>query len=163
VVAGQGDLSIYGPANSRLGIGADWSNYTATVTGTVSIALTTNALTLNGQTLPAGTYTITTGSATLTGSGATSSANFAGSVTINASSGTINLGPGTGTVSVGGRPLDSAHEATLDGYSGTISVSANGDGTDSVNLNGSAGNVLQVTVPQSAFTTDSHPRRCRSP
>ena len=115
-----------------------------------------HALTLNGQTLPAGTYTITTNSATLTGSGATSSPNFAGSASITATSGTINLGPGTGTLSVGGKPLDPTDETTLDGYNGTISVSANGDGTDSVNLNGNAGNVLQVSVNPTTFTTDQN-------
>ena len=79
-VNGQGSLSFYGPAECSLGVSGDWTNYTATVTGNVSITLTTDGLTLNGQTLPAGTYTITTSSATLTGSGATSSPNFAGSV-----------------------------------------------------------------------------------
>ena len=155
-VDGQGSLSFYGPAESSLGVSGDWQNYTASVTGSVSITLTTDALTLNGQTLPAGTYTITAGSATLSGSGATSSPNFAGSVAINATGGTINLGPGTGNLSVAGAPLHADDETTLDGYTGTISVSANGDGTDSVNLNGNAGNVLQVTIPQSTFTTDQN-------
>ena len=157
-VNGTGSLSFYGPAESSLGVSGDWQNYTATVTGNVSITLTvpTSALTLNGQTLPAGTYTITTNSATLSGSGTTSSPNFAGSASITATGGTINVGPGSGSISVGGTPLDPEDETTLDGYSGTISVSANGDGTDSVNLNGNAGNALQVAVSPAAFTTDQN-------
>src|SRR5208337_258940 len=53
-------------------------------------------------------------------------------------------------------PLDPEDETTLDGYNGTITVSANGDGTDSVSLNGTAGNVLQVLVSPAAFTTDQN-------
>jgi hypothetical protein len=157
-VNGQGSLSFYGPAESSLGVSGDWQSYTATVTGNVSITLTVpaGALTLNGQALPAGTYTITTNSATLSGSGTTSSPNFAGSASITATGGTINLGPGSGSLSVGGTPLDPEDETTLDGYNGTISVSANGDGTDSVNLNGNAGNVLQVVVSPGTFTTDQN-------
>ena len=85
---------------------------------------------LNGAALPAGTYTITMNSATLSGSGNTSSPNFAGSVSITSTNGTINLGPGSVPLSVGGKPLDPDDETTLDGYTGTINVSANGDGTD---------------------------------
>ena len=133
------------------------ADYTATRHGQrLDHAHVPAALTLNGQALPAGTYTITTSSATLSGSGTTSSPNFAGSVSITATDGTINLGPGTGTLSVGGKPLDPDDETTLDGYSGTITVSANGDGTDSVSLNGNAGNVLQVTASPTTLTTDQN-------
>ena len=69
-VNGQGSLSFYGPAETSLGVSGDWTSYSATATGSVTITLTTDGLSLNGQTLPAGTYTITTSSATLTGSGA---------------------------------------------------------------------------------------------
>ncbi len=156
-VNGQGSLSFYGPAESSLGLSGDWQKYAAMVTGSVSITLTVPAgvLRLNGEALPAGTYTITTNSATLSGSGATSSPNFAGSASIAATGGTINLGPGSGNLSAGGTPLDPEDETTLDGYNGTISVSANGDGTLSVGLNGNAGNVLQVISP-TAFTTDQN-------
>ena len=155
-VSGQGSLSFYGPAESSLGVGGDWSSYSATVAGSVSLTLTTAALTLNGQTLPAGTYTITTNSATVTGSGATSSPNFAGAVSINAAGGTVTLGPGTGSLSVGGKPLNPQDGTTLDGYAGALSVSAKGDGTDSVSLNGNAGKVLQVSVATTTFTTDQN-------
>ena len=40
-VSGTGSLSFYGPAESSLGVSGDWQNYTATVTGNVSITLTT--------------------------------------------------------------------------------------------------------------------------
>ncbi len=157
-LGGSGTLSFYGPSESTLGVSSDWQNYTATVTGDVSITLTVpaGALTLNGQALPAGTYTITTSSATLSGSGTTSSPTFSGQAEITATNGAVNLGPGTGTLSVGGKPLDPSDESTLDGYSGMITVSANGDGTDSVSLGGNAGNVLQVTTTQAALTTDQN-------
>ncbi len=157
-LSGQGIMSLYGPSEATLGASGDLQNYTATITGNVSITLTVpaGALTLNGQALPAGTYTITTNSATLSGSGTMSSPNFAGTALITATTGTINLGPGSGTLSVGGKRLNSDDETTLDGYTGTISVSANGDGTDSVALNGNAGNVLQVTTTPTTLTTDQN-------
>jgi len=155
---GTGTLSFYGPAESSLGVSGDWQNYTATVTGDVSIKLTVpdGALTLNGQSLPAGTYTITTNSATLSGSGTMSSPTFSGSVAITATNGAINLGPGTGTLAVGAKPLDPKNETTLDGYNGTINVAANGDGTDAVTLNGNAGNVLQVILSPATLSTDQN-------
>ncbi len=158
LATGDGSLSLYGPAESSLGVSGDWQNYTATVTGNVSITLTVPAgvLTLNGTAVPAGTYTITTSSATLSGSGNTSSPNFSGSVSITSTNCTINLGPGSGNLSVGGKPLDQDDETTLDGYSGTINVSANGNGTDSVLFNGNAGNVLQVTTTPATLTTDQN-------
>ena len=155
-VTGAGTLALYGPALSNLGASGSWDTYRATVTGSVSITLTTGGLTLSGQALPAGTYTITTSSATLSGSGTMSAPNFAGTTTISATSGTINLGPGSGTLSVGAKPVDLTDEATLDGYTGTISVSANGDGTDSVALHGNAGNVLQVATTPATFSTNQN-------
>ncbi len=154
-VNGEGSLSFYGPAGSSLGASGDWQNYTATVTGDDSITLTVpaGALTLAGEPLPAGTYTIMTDSATFSGSGTTSSPNFAGTAMVTTSSGTLDLGPGSGALSVGRKSLDPDDETTLDGYNGTITVSANGDGTDSISLNGNAGNVLQVTTTPQSLTT----------
>ncbi len=155
-IQGQGELSYYPAAEPNLGVSGNWTKYSATANGNVSITLTIDGLTLNGTALPGGTYTITTSSATLTGSGVTSSPNFSGSVAITATNGTINLGPGTGNLAVGGKPLDPTNETTLTGYSGTVTVSANGDGTDSVALAGNAGNVLQVTPTLTTFTTDQN-------
>ena len=109
-VTGSGNLSFYASAANSLGVSGDWQNYTAIVTGNVSMTLTVpdGALVVGGRSLPAGTYTIMTGSATLSGSGHTSSPTFSGSVSITATSGTINLGPGSGNLSVGGRPLGRA-------------------------------------------------------
>ena len=61
-----------------IGVCGDWASYTATVTGDVSITLTTAGLTLDGTALPAGTYTITTSSATLAGSGPSTVAQLLG-------------------------------------------------------------------------------------
>ena len=44
----------------------------------------------------------------------------------------------------------------LDGYTGTINVSANANGTDSVTLNGSSTNVLQVSGTPATLTTDQN-------
>jgi hypothetical protein len=68
-VTGQGSLSAYGRAESGLGVSGNWDHYAATATGSVTITVTTDGLTLNGQALPARTYTITTSSATLAGAG----------------------------------------------------------------------------------------------
>jgi uncharacterized membrane protein len=156
-VNGTGSLSFYGPAESSLGVGGDWDSYSAAVNGTASITLTTDSLTLNGQSLPAGTYTITTSSATLTGSGNTTSPNFSGSVSITATNGTINLGPGSGSVTVGGNPLDPTNGATLTGYTGSVTVAADGgNNLDIVTLNGNAANVLTVSAAPAMLTTDQN-------
>ena len=143
----QRKLSFYGPAESSLGVSGDWQNYTATVTGNVSITLTVpTGLTLNGQALPAGTYTITTNSATLSGSGTMSSPNFAGLGLDHGDERHDQPRAGERQPLRRRQAARSDDETTLDGYTGTINVSANGDGTDSVALNGNAGNVLQVAV-----------------
>ncbi len=128
-VNGTGSLSAYGPAETGLGVSGNWDSYSATVTGSVTITLTTDGLTLNGTTLPAGTYKITTASAALSGSGQTTSPNFSGSMSITATGGVVSLGPGSGNISAAGTPLDPTNGVTLDGYTGTISVSANGNAT----------------------------------
>ena len=52
-VNGDGSLSFYGPADLSLGVSGNWTNYSATVTGNVSITLTVPAAaTLNGQASP---------------------------------------------------------------------------------------------------------------
>ncbi len=154
---GSGSLSFYGPADTTLGVSGDWDSYSATVDGTVSITLSTDGLTLNGQTLPAGTYTITTSAATLGGSGLTTSPNFSGSVSINATDSTINLGPGSGSITVGASPVDPTSGITLDGYTGSITVAAGGgNNLDAVTLNGNAANVLTVSATPATLTTNQN-------
>ena len=107
-VAGTGTLAFYGAGQSTLGVGGSWTNYSAALTGNISLTLTVpqGALTLNGQALPAGTYIVTTNLAAITGSGQSSDPSFSGSVSITATTCTLNLGPGSGTLSVGGKPLN---------------------------------------------------------
>ncbi len=157
-VTGTGSLSFYGPSENTLGVSGNWDSYSATITGSASMTLTVadGALTLNGQPLPAGTYTITTNRATLSGIGTTSSPDFAGSASVTASGGAVELGPGSGNLTVGGASINTANETTLTGYSGTINVSANGNGTDTVTLGGSATNVLTVSPSPAALTTDQN-------
>ena len=155
-VSGHGRLAFFGPSETALGVGGDWQNYSAIVVGGVTLALTTDGLILNGTPLPAGTYTVTAPSAALGGSGRSSSPNFAGSVSIDANDGTVELGPGTGSVAVGGKPLDPKNGATFTGYSGTITVTANGNATDTVTFHGNAAEVLTVAATPAAFTTDQN-------
>ena len=106
---------------------------------------------------PAGTYTITTSSASLSGSGQTTSANVSGSESITATDGTISLGPGSGNVSVGGNVLAATNGATLDGYTGSITIAAGGgNNTDSVTVDGNAANVLTVSATPTTLTTDQN-------
>ena len=154
--SGTGSLSVYGPAETSLGVSADWQTYSATVTGSVRITLTTAGLTLNGSTLPAGTYTITTSSAALSGSGQTTSPSFSGSIAITATTGVVSLGPGSGSISSGGTPLDPTDGVTLDGYTGTIGVSAGGAGTDAVTLSGAATNTLAVSGSPATLSTNQN-------
>jgi uncharacterized membrane protein/transglutaminase-like putative cysteine protease len=156
-VSGTGSLSFYGPAETSLGVSGNWDSYSATVTGNVSLTLTSDQLTLNGQALPLGTYKITAASATLSGSGPSSSPNFAGSASINATAATVDLGPGSGNLSLGGQALDPTQGNTLTGYTGTITVTAGGGGnTDGVTLQGTAANVLQVSASPTTLTADQN-------
>ncbi|HKI37475.1 MAG TPA: hypothetical protein VKA46_36810 [Gemmataceae bacterium] len=156
-INGTGSLSFYGPAESSLGAGGNWTNYSATVTGNTSITLTTDGLTLNGRALPAGTYTITTRSATLGGSGQSTSPNFSGSASLSVTGGTVTLGPENGSIILGGKALDLSNGATLDGYTGNLSVAAGGgNNTDTVTLNGNAANVLTVSATPATLTTDQN-------
>ena len=156
-VNGTGSLSVYGAAESSLGVSGNWDNYTAAVTGNVTLTLTTDSLMLNGTLLPAGTYTITTTAATLSGSGLTTSPNFSSSVAITATSDTIDIGPGTGSAQVGGNPVDPAKGFTLGAYTGTITVSAGGgNNLDAVTLNGNAANALSVSATPDTLTTNQN-------
>jgi uncharacterized membrane protein len=156
-VEGTGTLSFYGPAEASLGVNSNWSSYTATVNGNLSIAITTYGLTLNGKALPAGTYTITTSSATLSGSGPSTSPNVSGSASITTANATINLGPGRGNITVGGTSVDVTNGSTLDGYTGSITVAAGGgNNTGSVTLSGSTVDVLSVSATPNTLTTDQN-------
>ncbi|MBV9124023.1 MAG: hypothetical protein JO112_11750, partial [Planctomycetes bacterium] len=154
-VHGTGSLSFYGPAETNLGVSGNWDSYSATVTGNVTITLTTSGLTLNGQVLPAGTYTITTASASLGGSGPSTAPNFTGSASITATGGTVDLGPGSGNVTLGGQAIDPTNGATLTGYTGSLTITANGGAIDKVALNGTAANVLQVSASSATLTAQA--------
>jgi uncharacterized membrane protein len=156
-VHGAGSLSVYGPAETSLGVSGIWDNYAAAVTGNVTITLTTDGLSLNGQALPAGTYTITTNSATLAGSGNTASPSFAGSASVTLTNGTVNLGLGSGNVTLGGNSLNLSSGGTLTGYTGSIAVMAGGgSGSDDVMLNGNADNVLTLSATPALPSTDQN-------
>ncbi|HEV3339057.1 MAG TPA: transglutaminase family protein, partial [Pirellulales bacterium] len=154
-LTGSGSLSLYGPGAAQLAMSGDWSSYSATARGTVTLTLTTAGLVLNGQTLPSGTYTITTNAVTLSGSGLSASPDFAGAASISVNGGLVNLGGGSGSLTIGGTSLDPAYETTFDGYSGTVSLTAGGNATDSVQMNGSAANAITV-APTATFTTDQN-------
>ncbi len=155
-VSGSGSLSFYGPAGSSLGVSADWTNYNATVTGSVTLTLTTSSLMLNGVALPAGTYTIKSASAMLGGSGPSTSPDFSGAASLTASGSTVNLGPGAGSLTVGGKPLGLSGDDTLTGYTGTLAVSAAGNGTDSVSISGSTTDAISVAASATAVTADQN-------
>jgi uncharacterized membrane protein len=153
-VSGQGSLSFYGAAETSLGVSGEWSNYSLAATGNITIQVTTDALTLNGSPLPAGTYTLTTSSATLSGSGASTEPDFSGSASISAAGATVTTGPGAGTLSAGGTPLDPTQALSLTGYTGTLSIMAGGgNNTDSVTLSGTASDSLQVAPSPAALST----------
>ncbi len=156
IIDGNGGLSFYGDAGPGLAVSGDWTNYTATVMGDVGITLTTDGLMLGRTLLPAGTYTISAPSVRISGSGGCTAPNFIGSVSISTTNGMVGLGPASGSVTVAGQTVDPSEGVTLTDYVGTMTVSANGGGTDSVSLNGNAGNVLQVAASHSTLTTDQN-------
>ena len=154
-VVGQGTVGLYAAATTGLGAGIDWEDYTADLTGTVTIAVTTDGLVLNGATLPAGTYLITTAAAHLTGDGSTPAANFDAGLTLGITDGIVSLGQGSGGLSIAGQPTDPGQGLTLTGFNGTATITADGGaGTDSVALNGQAAQVIQVFADP--LTTDQN-------
>ncbi len=154
--SGVGTLSFYGPAEVSLGVSGEWASYSATATGSLTITLTADGLTLNGQALAAGTYTIIANSATLSGSGATTAPNFSGTATVTATSAALNLGPSTGNVTLGGSAIPLSSGAAFAGYSGSLGLVANGDGTETATLSGTASKVLAISGSPAALTTDQN-------
>jgi uncharacterized membrane protein len=152
-VKGDGSLSFYGTAPSDLGASGLWSDYAATLTGTLSLTLTTAGLMLNGVPLAAGTYTITGADATLTGSGPSTAPDFSTSASITATGAVVDVGPGGETLTVNNAALGAANGATLTGYAGSITVAAGGNDTVDVTLQGTTTNVLSVSATPSTFTT----------
>ena len=69
---------------------------------------------------------------------------------------TVNLGPWAGSLATGTGPLDPSNVATFTGYTGPITVTANGDNTDAIAFNGTAGNVVQVSATPSTISTDQN-------
>jgi uncharacterized membrane protein len=151
---GSGDLSFYETGTTGLSVGARWDTYTATLAGTATLTLTTSALTLNGQVLPAGTYTIAASAAALSGSGPSQSPTFTGGMTVDAENARVVLAPGSGGVSVGGSVLGPASGATLKGYTGHIVVSAGSP--DQATFAGSAAQLLQVVGQPGAVAADEN-------
>ena len=155
-VTGSGSLTFYGPAAASLGVSGNWDNYSASVTGNVSITLTTDALILNGTRLPAGTYTITASAATLGGSGPSTSPAFSGSASVSVTNGTVALGRGTGGLTIGGNPLDPTNGVALTGYTGTLTVAAVAGDLDSVTLTGTAADVMTTSANLTTVTADQN-------
>jgi hypothetical protein len=154
-VTGTGDLSFYGPATSALGVSGNWTGYTATLTGSPAVTLTTGGLTLNGSALPSGTYTVTASSITVGGLGQTTTPSFASSATLNLTASTLNLGPGTGSFTSAGAAVDPTNGIALDSYSGTATVAGNGS-VDTVTLAGSATRVLAVAGAPATLTANQN-------
>jgi uncharacterized membrane protein/transglutaminase-like putative cysteine protease len=157
-VAGNGSLAFYSAATSNLGASGEWTSYAATVNGSVTIELTTDALVLNGNVLPPGTYRITTSLASLSGSGESSAPEFAGAASVTAAGGVVHVGPAVGSLTLGGNSFDAAGGLTLAGYAGSLAVTP-GATADNVQLSGTAGHVLRVRGTPAAITTDQNTPR----
>lgn len=142
-VTGHGELAFYADSTSGLGVSGRWDQFTATLTGSPSIRLTTDRLVLNGNPLPAGTYTITTTAAGATGSGPSTAPDFTGAVAITASDAAVDVGPGLGAVTLAGTSLDPSTGFAATSFSGSMTVTA-GAATDTVALDGGAGAALRI-------------------
>jgi Transglutaminase-like superfamily/LVIVD repeat len=154
-VNGTGDLSFYGPAASALGASGNWTSYTAALTGSPSVQLSTNGLTLNGNPLAQDTYTISASSFSIGGLGQSTTPNFAGSASLTLTTSSVYVGPGSGTFTSGGTSVSPANGITLDGFNGTLIVTGNGT-SDNVAINGNAAKVLAVSPSPGSFTTDEN-------
>jgi uncharacterized membrane protein len=152
---GSGALSFYTPDTSPLGMSADWNSFTAALSGGVMLSLETDSLQANGSTLPAGRYRLTAAAASISGSGAGSSANFLGSVAIAATQAAIETGQGSGALTVNGAAVPTANGYALTDFNGNAQLSA-GNGSNTLNLDGSVAQVLYLTASAAALSTNQN-------
>jgi uncharacterized membrane protein len=152
---GQGTVAAYAPTTPGIGISADWTNYTATLSGSATLQLSTDGLQVNGTLLPAGTYTISTASASLSGSGPISSLLNSSAVAIQATNAVVQGSPGTETASILGAAVNPGSGFTLTGFNGTTTVTT-ANAAESIALSGSAANVLAAAAEPSILSTDQN-------
>ena len=154
-ITGSGSAAVY-PQGSSLASGASWQNYSASLSGSLSIQIATDSLELNGTVLPAGTYTIETSAATAMGSGTTPFADATSQVTLGLTSSQVATGPGSGSFSVGGSACTLATGLTLAGYSGSATITPNG-ATETLALGGTAANVVQLAASAAGPANQNSP------
>jgi hypothetical protein len=156
-VAGKGALFFHAGALSGHASGVQWDEYTADLTGNLSLQVTTDKLMLNGVLLPPGTYTIAANAASVSGHGTTMAANFSQHASFVLGDASVRLASGTGNLMVDGIPLATDTGLTLAGYSGTLDLSADtAPEVDSVTLNGNAAQVLRITGVPAAVNADQN-------
>ena len=136
-IDGDGSLSFYGPGESSMGVSGNWDSYTATVTGNISITLTTGALTLNGKALPAARIRSRPPRPPCPAAGRPRRRAFQVRRD-HSDGGTFDLGLGAAASVPAATPLDPTNGVTLDGYTGTIDVRPAATAADAVALNGNA-------------------------
>lgn len=146
-VTGSGELAFYSGGLSGLDVAGDWIDYTATLSNSPTLQLTTDGLMLDGVNLPADTYIISAPTLTLSGSGRTTSPDFAGSASLSVTDAAVNVGMATGSIAIGGTAVDAVNGITLAGFSGSISVTA-GAASDTVELQGAANQAIALSTPQ---------------
>jgi PKD repeat protein/uncharacterized membrane protein len=149
-IQGQGSASFYAPATNGLGVGGNWSTYTAHMqsTGQYGIGLRDAIVTVNGQEYTGTLVLVTSDPVTLTGSGHTLTPNFTQHVVIQAQDTQLLVGPsiGASTANVGSTPLDTAHGFALSGYTGPITITEETADTDRIELNGPVARDLTLAV-----------------
>ncbi len=154
-VVGHGTTRFDPPGPAGLMGSTQWDQYTANLTGTITLELTTGGLLLGGVLLPAGTYSITTSAAQFTGTGATLSPNFGNAVTLDATEATVHFGAGAGSLSIGASNVDLDNDLAMVGFTGSLQVAPAGT-LDSVTVNGSASQWMQLAGSPAALVTDQN-------
>ena len=155
---GQGSLSFYGPAESSLGVSGNWDNYSATVTGNVSITLTTAG---SDAQRPGPPRRDVHDHHQLGHALRQRDKHIAELCRLGLHHRDQRYGqPWAGQRQRHRRRQRrsiSTDGATLDGYTGSITVAAGGGGNRrSVTLNGNAANVLTVSAHPETLTTDQN-------
>ncbi|MBN1485369.1 MAG: Ig-like domain-containing protein, partial [Chloroflexia bacterium] len=153
---GAGRLSFHAPALAGLGLGGDWTDYSAGLSAAQPYTLTLQGalVTLNGADIYSGSFRLlVSGTSTLAGSGPTAVPNFGGGSIWQVQAGQLQTGPASGSLSIGGTAMDASAGLALSAYSGPITVSEATTATDQLALFGEA-DCFTLEVSPTASSAD---------
>lgn len=129
-----------------LGGSSEWSARDAALGGGVTVDVAPTSLLVDGDLQPTGSYRVSASTAAISGEGAGLAPSLSSDATIDAADTVVSVGPSSGPAAGWPATLDTAHGATLSGFTGSVSVAA-AVGDHAVDLTGGAQHVLAVGSP----------------